>query len=137
MSDGKAWPTQRRVRLAVAQIGGAVQRCVERHAIGRHGALQRIREIMANNKLSAAEAMDAPTHAAAGYLTSGREHLWYRDNALVLLVDAGADPDRAARLARLREQSQRVRSGDAVFEPPVTLTPTANPQPATMDIEML
>jgi hypothetical protein len=114
MGGERAWPTDDRVKLAVAMISGAVQRCVEMHATTREEALIRIREITARQRLTAGQVVDAVTYEAACYLTHDVQY-WYRDDALALLVEAGADLDRARKVARLRDQHRRVRFGDATF----------------------
>jgi hypothetical protein len=91
-------------------MSGAVEHFAQRHASTRDRAAARISEILNQQGLGPDEVAEALAATAAGYVG---DECWYRDEALSLLADAGADLDRAARLHALRAAQRRIRFGDA------------------------
>jgi hypothetical protein len=91
-------------------MSGVIEHFAQRRASTREEARAGLDEIIARQGLGPAEAAEALTATAAGYLEPDR---WYREDALAVLAAAGADLDRAARIQALRSATPRIRFGDA------------------------
>jgi hypothetical protein len=91
--------------LAVASLTGIAAGYAHLHRLDRAEALAEIRGVLDGCRFTSVQAVEKLSQAAALYVHPPPAWSWWAADAHGLLVEAGADPDRARQLAVPRRRA--------------------------------
>jgi hypothetical protein len=103
---------ERNERLAVASLTGTAEAYAQLHRLDWQSAMTDVQECLAHWKVAAGRVGEVLSHAAARYIDTETPGA---PAALQLLIDAGADLDRAGEIDEERKHRPGIRFGDAQF----------------------
>ena len=106
------WGVSSAEGLAVASITGIAEAYASVHRLDWQQAMQEIQDCLAHYRIPAERIQEVLSEAARQYL-SGDRH--FHADALRLLLNAGADLDRAQVLGHEAGQRRSIRIGDATL----------------------